>query len=175
MKCGKFWSLSVSSQYWGIVLSHKPQTWRLMRRQMSLCADSTQKVTQAATLPDDTAHTKLRILVEKFCSPVDFGAVLEEGLFGASGLWSMQGNLKMWQFNVTLSWTLYFYHFEPFQKRHSCHTVWTVLTTRRVWGLVPYYEPAGFHCPDSPSQLCEMWEGLNEQVNKYFSQLDLLL
>ena len=26
---------------------------------------------QAATLPDDTAHTKLRILVDKFCSRVD--------------------------------------------------------------------------------------------------------
>ncbi|KAK9976453.1 hypothetical protein ABG768_021658 [Culter alburnus] len=33
---------------------------------------------QAATLPDDPAHTKLRILVEKFCSCVDFGTVLEE-------------------------------------------------------------------------------------------------
>jgi len=33
---------------------------------------------RAATLPDDTAHTKLRILVEKFCSCVDSGTVFEE-------------------------------------------------------------------------------------------------
>lgn len=33
---------------------------------------------QAATLPDDTAQTKLRILEEKFCSRVDFVTALEE-------------------------------------------------------------------------------------------------
>ncbi|KAL0169776.1 hypothetical protein M9458_034372, partial [Cirrhinus mrigala] len=33
---------------------------------------------QAATLPDDTARTKLKILAEKFCSRVNFATVLEE-------------------------------------------------------------------------------------------------
>lgn len=33
---------------------------------------------QVATLTDDTAHTKLRIQVDKFCFCVDFGTVLEE-------------------------------------------------------------------------------------------------
>lgn len=41
---------------------------------------------QAATLPEDTAHTKLRILVEKFCSCVDFVTALEEEQVGSGPL-----------------------------------------------------------------------------------------